>query len=142
MGQKATVLCVDDDRESLECRSLLLKEAGFEVLTAESGPEALAIFGANHVDLAVLDYAMPEMDGVVVAAKLKQVAPHLPVLMVSGQVQVPLRAMQCVDEFLHKGDKPAKFLSGVRDLLAARSPFSECGVVSSETQSTRAGKES
>jgi CheY-like chemotaxis protein len=123
--QKATVLCVDDDALGLQCRSSLLSEAGYEVLTAQSGPQALEIFATSHVDLAVLDYAMPEMDGGAVAGKLKTAAPQIPVLMVSGHSQIPAEAMRFVDEFLSKGEAPTRFLSSVRDLLA-KAPLSRC----------------
>lgn len=120
---KATVLCVDDDRASLECRSFLLKTLGYEVLTASSGPEALAIFDASAVDLVIVDYAMPDMDGGVLAARLKGVAPHVPVLMISGEDCVPSNAMNWVDQFMAKAEGPAKFLARVNDLLAGASPF-------------------
>lgn len=120
---KTTVLCVDDDRTSLECRGLLLSAAGYNVLTANSGPEALAIFHASCVDLIILDYAMPGMDGGVVAWRLKATAPHIPLLMISGEDQVPARASLWVDEFISKGENPTKFLTAVRNLLTTASPF-------------------
>ncbi|HET7439741.1 MAG TPA: response regulator [Terriglobales bacterium] len=120
---KATVLCVDDDRASLECRSFLLNALGYEVLTAGNGPEALSIFGKGAVDLVIVDYAMPEMNGGVLAARLKEIAPQIPVLMISGQDHVPSNALQCVDQFMAKAEGPATFLAGVQDLLAGASPL-------------------
>ena len=121
--QTTTVLCVDDDTKCLECRSFLLTAAGYEVLTASSGTEALLIFASNHIDLTILDYDMPDMDGGSLASRLKEVAPHIPVFMISGQDQIPIDALRWVDEFISKGEKPAKLLSDVRDLLRARSLF-------------------
>lgn len=120
---KTTVLCVDDDRTSLECRRLLLSSAGYDVLTANSGPEALAMFRPSCVDLIIVDYTMPGMDGGVVAWRLKATAPHVPVLMISGEDQIPARALLWVDEFISKGENPTKFLTAVRNLLTTASPF-------------------
>ena len=53
----------DDDRESLQIRKLLLETQGYSVLTADNGPEGLRLLAENPVDIIVLDYVMPDMDG-------------------------------------------------------------------------------
>ena len=58
-----TVLAVDDDFASLEVLALLLKGEGFEVLTAYSGEEALTRLADVSVDLLIIEYKMPKMDG-------------------------------------------------------------------------------
>jgi CheY-like chemotaxis protein len=66
-GQK-TVLCVDDEKIGLRVRKIMLESHGFRVLTANSGRQGLSIFDDHHVDLVVLDYYMPELNGGEVAA--------------------------------------------------------------------------
>jgi CheY-like chemotaxis protein len=124
MVRTATILCIDDDPVSLFCRSFLLKASGYDVITAGSGLEGLLLFKSYAVDLVVLDYAMPEMDGSDVAWQLKELAPNTPVLMVSGQDRVPPEALRFVDVFLHKGEHPTKFRQTVSDLLALGSSIS------------------
>jgi len=58
-----TVLCIDDNRESLQIRKLLLEMQGYAVLTADSGHAGLSLLAENLVDVIVLDYRMPERMG-------------------------------------------------------------------------------
>ena len=64
MQSAKTVLCVDDDPETLKVRKLLLEDSGFTVMTATSGQEASRILSQGMpVDLVLLDYLMPGMNG-------------------------------------------------------------------------------
>jgi len=69
---KGRLLLVDDDRLILATLSPGLRAAGFEVLAAESGEQALEILGREQVDLAVLDVCMPGMSGIEVAKHLRE----------------------------------------------------------------------
>jgi len=66
------ILSVDDEPSILELRRIVLEQAGYEVLSACDGLEALRIFDANTIDLVLLDYFMPEMDGEAVANEMKR----------------------------------------------------------------------
>ncbi len=57
------VLVADDSTEFAEMLRATLEEGGFEVITAYSGPAALAAMGSNEVDAAVLDVLMPGISG-------------------------------------------------------------------------------
>lgn len=59
----ATLLCVDDEQNILSALKRLFRPAGYRLLTAESGAEALAIMEREPVDLVISDMRMPEMDG-------------------------------------------------------------------------------
>ena len=78
------VLVADDSTEFAEMLRATLEEAGFEVVTAYSGPAALAAMGSNEVDAAVLDVLMPGISGDAVAERLRQVDPKLPVVLMTG----------------------------------------------------------
>ena len=69
---KPHILLVDDDRLVLATLSDGLRQYGFEVLTAASGEQALAMFKDQPPDLALLDIRMPGMSGIEVARHLKQ----------------------------------------------------------------------
>jgi CheY-like chemotaxis protein len=79
-----TILVADDNRGFAELLRATLEEAGFEVLTASTGPAAMACVEQNDVDAAVLDILMPGMSGDAVAERLRQIAPGLPVLLMTG----------------------------------------------------------
>ncbi len=60
---KPVILCVDDTPSVLEGEKMLLEENGYRVLTATNGKEAVQAFTSHSVDLVLLDYHMPEMNG-------------------------------------------------------------------------------
>jgi CheY-like chemotaxis protein len=78
------ILVADDNRGFAELLRATLEEAGFDVLTASTGPAAMACVEQNDVDAAVLDILMPGMSGDAVAERLRQIAPDLPVLLMTG----------------------------------------------------------
>ncbi|MES2296956.1 MAG: response regulator [Pseudomonadota bacterium] len=67
-----TILIVDDDRLILATLRAGLRQAGFEVLQAETGEEGLRIALQSNPDLAVLDVRMPGMSGIEMAARLRE----------------------------------------------------------------------
>jgi CheY-like chemotaxis protein len=78
--------------------------------------QALQVFESHHVDLVLLDYAMPGMNGGEVAQGIKQSRPNVPVVLMSG-TQVPDAALTWVDSFLPKGQGPESLLSTIDRLL-------------------------
>lgn len=69
--EEATILVVDDDDKFRLLLELQLKKAGFNILLAGNGVEALEILGNNHVDLIMSDQGMPEMDGIRLLKEVK-----------------------------------------------------------------------
>lgn len=67
-----TVLCIDDNADSLIVRKCILGKEGYSVLTADNGSDGLRALAENPVDVVVLDYRMPEMDGLAVAREICQ----------------------------------------------------------------------
>lgn len=118
------VLCVDDEPVGLLVRKQVLEARGYRVFTAENGPDALEIFSSEPVDLVVLDYKMPEMNGDAVAERMKRLKPSVPILMLSAYVDLPRETLALVDMYLTKGDGPAVMLKAVAELLT-RTQISE-----------------
>ncbi len=115
----STILCVDDDLNTLKVRRLLLEGEGYTVLTAASASEALQIIEAGTpIDIVLLDYIMPGMNGDELAAKLRQLRPYLPLIAVSAVGQLPEVLIESVDSHLQKGQDPLVLLSRVSDVLA------------------------
>jgi CheY-like chemotaxis protein len=121
---KATILCIDDHRNGLIGRKMLLEENGYEVLEATGGDEGLKLFRSHSVDAVVLDYQMPGMNGDVVAVKMKRVKAHVPIMLLSAYGPLPRSKLRAVDTFLSKSQPPNILLSTLQSLLDSRSkPF-------------------
>ena len=69
------------------------------------------------MDLVLLDYAMPLIDGGEVAATVKHMKPCVPILMLSGLPQVPEQDLAHIDAFIQKGQEPAVVLQKIEQLL-------------------------
>lgn len=69
---KPKILVVDDETHILHVVSLKLKNAGYEVFTAEDGEEGLEVALEQHPDLVITDYQMPFMTGLELCKKLKE----------------------------------------------------------------------
>jgi CheY-like chemotaxis protein len=80
----ATVLLVDDDEAVRSVVRGGLEMRGFKVLDASSGAAALELAGAQAPQIAVIDYAMPGMDGAETADHLRRMLPNLPIILASG----------------------------------------------------------
>ena len=112
-----TVLCIDDNRESLQIRKLLLEMQGYAVLTADNGPIGLRLLDENSVDVIVLDYRMPEMDGLAVATAIREHHGHIPVLLLTGYPRELLKELlDIVDASVTKGHSPDLLLGELRRL--------------------------
>src|SRR5580693_3091521 len=114
---KATILCIDDHWNGLIGRKMLLEKNGYKVLEASGGDEGLKLFLSHRVDAVVLDYQMPGMNGDVVAAKMKRVKSHIPIMLLSAYGPLPKRKMKAVDTFLSKSQPPMILLSTLQSLL-------------------------
>lgn len=100
---KKRILIIDDNQALLSVLEVSLEGFGFKVLTAASGRRALATLAIEHVDLVIVDYKMPEMDGEVVARQVRHISPLTPIIMYSGALEeVPQRVLDLVDEFVSK----------------------------------------
>lgn len=114
--KRKLILSVDDDLNVLYARYKLLAAAGYAVLSACDGVQALGIFGSEKVDLVLVDFMLPGMDGGLVAEAMKANKPHIPVVMISG-VEVPEQSLSVCDGHLHKADGPEPLLRTIRELL-------------------------
>ncbi len=123
-----TILCIDDDRPTLELRRRVLEGSGYTVLTAPSGRDGLDIVShGTKIDLVLLDYIMPGMNGDVVAESLKSEFPSLPVIAMSA-VRLPDRMLQTVDAYVQKGQDVEVLLSTITKTLGTSRGESEDGL--------------
>ena|SRR5438552_6894464 len=108
--RKKLILCIDDQQPGIRARKLILEAAGYRVLTASSGRIGLRLLRRHRVHVVVLDYRMPNMDGEAVAREIRRVHPHITVILLSGQINLPPDVLSAVDAFVSKGEPPAVLL--------------------------------
>src|SRR5215469_8967859 len=90
MGSKPIrLLIVDDNRDLLHFLERLMAEAGWELHTAESESEGRAIAAKWTLDAALLDYMLPDGNGLELAHLLKQQFPQLQIILMTGAVLSP-----------------------------------------------------
>ena len=116
LGPK-TVLCVDDEKVGLRVRKIMLESHGFKVLTASSGLQGLTVFDENEVDLVVLDYYMPGLNGGEVAAEMRRRRPEVPIIFLSAYFSLPAAALELANAFITKGDPPDVLIEKIEQLV-------------------------
>src|SRR3990167_3963647 len=84
LSNKHTILVVDDDPEIVTLLSKILLNEGYNVMDAQNGRKALRKVEKGGIDLVILDLIMPEMGGIEVLKRLGDIAPKLPVIVLTG----------------------------------------------------------
>jgi CheY-like chemotaxis protein len=120
MKPKRTILCVDDNEQSLSIRKLMLETRGYRVIACNNAPDALQVFEQGGIDLVLSDLVMPGMDGTELIAKVKALSPQTPAILFSGKIRVYERDTQA-DVFLPKGMyAPLELLERIRLLMVKK----------------------
>ena len=101
-----TVLFIDDEDSILEIRRLIFESLGYSVLTAISGEEALKTFELHPVDVVVLDYLMPGMNGEETARCIRKLRSDIPIILSSGCLTLPERVLEVVTVAIEKAAGP------------------------------------
>ena len=127
----ATILCIDDEENQLVLRKLMLERAGYRVLTAESPAEALALFGSDTVDLVIVDYYMPGMNGLALAREILR-QKKLPIVVLSAYAELPGESIGTADTWIMKGTASEELLRRIAELLSRSSSLADRGRQSPE----------
>lgn len=142
MRPKKTILCVDDNEQTLAVRKFLLETRGYRVTAVPNAHEALERFMEGGIDLVLGDLLMPGMDGNEMVRRMKEIAPEVPMILISGSVKTFDRANRA-DAFLPKGaSTPVEMLERIRVMIArkrgpkkaARTPFETPPAVACEAE--------
>lgn len=120
-----TILIVDDDRNVRQSMALVLRRGNYQVDTAGTAEEALAVLQSNPYDLTILDSLMPDNDSIFLPRLLK-LYPHLCILVLTSQTSIETSA-----ETAHAGPHfrmskpviPEALLSQVKSILKAGAAF-------------------
>ncbi len=128
--EEIKILAVDDETDILNLLSYNLKKAGFSVLTAEDGPEALDIAGKECPALIVLDIMLPNMEGTEVLKRLKGEGGtrNIPVIMLTAKGEEIDRIVGLelgADDYITKPFSPRELILRVRAILKRGGPRGE-----------------
>ncbi len=136
MKPKRTILCVDDNEQSLSIRKIMLQTRGYRVICCTTAEAALAVFEKGGVDLVLSDVLMPGMDGTELVSRIKAISPATPTILFSGKIKVYEKDTQA-DIFLPKGMyAPAELLERIRLLLVRKRGPKKVIVTSMEATGT------
>ncbi len=117
--QPTRVLVVDDDAGVRRLAELSLQEAGFTVTTATNGEEALAALTEARPDAVLLDLEMPVMDGREFLARLRELDPELPVVIMTGHRALEARMELPAQDAIQKPFDPWLLAGRVARAVAA-----------------------
>jgi diguanylate cyclase (GGDEF)-like protein len=116
------ILIVDDEPDIRDVLKITLSEENYEVLEASDGEEALKIITTKPLNLVLLDYKMPRMDGREVCRRIKSdlLLRHLPIIMVTGKSEVSDKVDGLdagADDYITKPFDPQELLARIRMAL-------------------------
>ena len=116
------ILAVEDERDNMQILRDMLKSAGYEIVEAGNGEEALAAAGKRRRDLILMDIQLPVMDGYEATRRIKAdpALRSIPVIAVTSHAlsggEEKARAAGC-DDFVAKPYSPRQLLAKIREFL-------------------------
>ena len=132
MRPKRTILCVDDNEQSLSIRKIMLETRGYRVVACTTGREALEIFKNGGIDLVLSDLIMPDFTGDKLVAAIKDVSPDTPAILFSGKIKAYEKDTRA-DVFLPTGMyAPVELLERIRTLVIKKRGPKKMGTLMAE----------
>ncbi len=125
---EAKLLVVDDEPNILELLATSLRFAGFEVVTATNGRDALAKAESENPDLAVLDVMLPDLDGFSVTRKLRAAGRHFPILFLTAKDETEDKVTGLTvggDDYVTKPFSLDEVVARIRAVLRRTQPAEE-----------------
>jgi two-component system KDP operon response regulator KdpE len=126
------ILACDDELKILRALKLVLRPAGFEVVTAASMEEALDVVAVTPVEAAIIDLVLPDGNGVDLCRRLREWS-AMPIIVLSavGEEQEKVRALDAgADDYVTKPFGPQEFVARLQAVLRRASPEPEESVIS------------
>ena len=126
-SETGKILAVDDTPENLRLLEALLTPRGYQLVTASSGAQALALLGSERPDLLLVDIVMPEMNGYEVTKRVRADPDwrHLPIIMITatGGADLVHSLEAGADDFVSKPFDQHELLARVKSLLRVKSYY-------------------
>jgi len=119
MAEKPRILCVDDKADGLLIRKAMLEVFGCEVTAVGNSGSCLEVLEQKAIDLVIIDYHLGESrSGEDLARTIRASRPALPLLMLTGDPNIPASARESVDAVLIKGSSsPANLLDLIEEFV-------------------------
>jgi CheY-like chemotaxis protein len=117
------ILWVDDEIDLLKSQMIFLEGKGYHVIPVSNGDDAVKMVRKQTYDLILLDEMMPGKDGLITLEEIKEVNPHVPVIMVTKSEEEDLMEQAIgkkIDDYLTKPVNPSQLLSAVKKILEAK----------------------
>ena len=143
-ASEGRILVVDDMPVNVRLLAGILKLAGYDVVTASSGREALDRFQVSSIDVVLLDVMMPDMDGFEVCRRIKEEVFFLPVVMVTAlrETEDRVKALEAgADDFLTKPVDEVEVVARVKSLVRVKRQREELDLAYAELRRVEAMRE-
>ncbi|MEB2301720.1 response regulator transcription factor [Lysinibacillus xylanilyticus] len=116
---KETILIVDDEKEIRNLIAIYLKNEGYDILEASNGEEGLSLLKKHKVHLIVLDIMMPNVDGIEMCMKVREIA-EMPIIMLSAKSQDMDKIVGLslgADDYVTKPFNPLELIARIKSQL-------------------------
>ncbi len=100
------VLCVENHPEYMDALKYMLETAGYRVMAATSGDQALRLLTTREIDGVLLEYDLPDATGTAVRAEMKRIKPDVPVLLFAGLGSQTPFLLRFFDSYLRNSESP------------------------------------
>jgi two-component system KDP operon response regulator KdpE len=134
VSRRARVLVCDDEPQILRALRVILRDAGFDAVPANSGEEALDLAAVHHPDAAIVDLVLPDLDGVEVCRRLREWS-EMPIIVLSavGEEDAKVRALGAgADDYMTKPFGPRELVARLEAVLRRVAPEPDESVIRAE----------
>jgi DNA-binding response OmpR family regulator len=114
------ILVVDDESNILKLYQTELQDEGYEVVTANSGTEAIEVFEKENPDIVTLDILMPDIDGIQVLRQMKEKRPNIPIIMLTAYDYRDDFSVWVSDAYVVKSSDMTHLKATIKQILAGR----------------------
>jgi two-component system KDP operon response regulator KdpE len=128
------VLICDDESQILRALRVILRDAGYEALPADSGEDALDAAAVRHPDAAIIDLVLPDIDGVEVTRRLREWS-EMPIIVLSavGEEDAKVRALAAgADDYVTKPFGPRELIARLEAVLRRAGSDSQPSLIEAE----------
>jgi two-component system KDP operon response regulator KdpE len=131
VSDRPLVLVCDDETQILRALRVILRDAGYESLPADSGEQALDAAAVRHPEAAIIDLVLPDMDGVEVCRRLREWS-EMPIIVLSavGDEEAKVRALAAgADDYVTKPFGPRELIARLQAVLRRIGPERDDAVI-------------
>ena len=133
-----TILVVDDEREIADLLEIYLKNDGYTVYKCATGAEALRCVGSEHIDLALLDVMLPDIDGFSLCRKIRE-SRFFPILMLTARVADSDKILGLTigaDDYITKPFNPLEVVARVKTQLRRAGHYNQSAAAPGRASNT------